>query len=145
MNRINPTQINKTQNFGIKNNNAGKEVKGMEELIRKFVNTLHTRAEREVSDYGEFSPVFEQFTNPDKTLCATDFMLKISKPPKNIEGHEKLRNLEIVAYKLPSPYKAERIIATGSKAEILKQLQSAETLEKIQEAVKGLSHNLEDI
>ena len=72
-------------------------------------------------------------------------MLKISKPPKNIEGHEKIRNLEVVAYKLPHPYKAERIIAAGNKEDILKQLKSDEVYSKIESAVKSLSHDLEDI
>ena len=143
MNEINPAKLNKTNFKGMKNMN--KEIKSLENCIKSSLTMLRIRAEREVAEYGDFAPVYEQFANPDKSLCATDFMLKISKPPKNIEGHEKIRNLEVVAYKLPHPYKAERIIAAGNKEEILKQLKSDEVYSKIESAVKSLSHDLEDI
>ena len=143
MNEINPAKLNSTQFKGIKK--MDKEVKTLETCIKKFTQALHKRAEREVPEYGDFAPVYEQFTNPDKSLTATDFMLKISKPAKNIKGHEKIRNLEVVAYKLPLPYKAETIIATGSKEDIMKQLQSAEIYTKIKEAAHNLSYNLEDV
>ncbi len=143
MNEINPAKLNKTNFKGMKNMN--KEIKSLENCIKSSLTMLRIRAEREVAEFGDFAPVYEQFANPDKSLCATDFMLKISKPPKNIEGHEKIRNLEVVAYKLPHPYKAERIIAAGNKEEILKQLKSDEVYSKIESAVKSLSHDLEDI
>lgn len=143
MNEINPAKLNKTNFKGIKK--MDKEVKTLEACIKKFTRTLSKRAEREVPEYGDFAPVYEQFPNPDKSLSATDFMLKISKPLKNIAGHEKIRNLEVIAYRLPLPYKAERIIATGSKKDIMKQLQSDEIYGKIKNAVKSLSYNLEDI
>ncbi len=143
MNKINHTEVNKANFKGIKKMN--KEIQTLETSIKKFVKTLANRAEREVPEYGDFAPVYEQFQNPDKSLVATDFMLKISKPPKNIANHEKIRNLEVVAYKLPLPYKAERIIATGNKEDILKKLQSEEVLGEIHKAVKSLSDNLEDV
>ena len=49
-------------------------------------------------------------------------MLKITKPPKEVEGHEKKRYLELVAYNLPSPYIAEKVIGHGTKEDILKKL-----------------------
>ena len=143
MNEINPAKLNKTNFKGMKNMN--KEITSLENCIKSSLTMLRIRAEREVAEFGDFAPVYEQFANPDKSLCATDFMLKISKPPKNIEGHEKIRNLEVVAYKLPHPYKAERIIAAGNKEDILKQLKSDEVYSKIESAVKSLSHDLEDI
>ncbi len=144
MDKITPGKIDKKNSFhGVKN--SADEVKKMEELIQKFVKTIHARAEREVPEYGDFAPVYEQFANPDKSMTATDFMLKISKPPKTIAGHERIRNLEVVAYRLPLPYKAERIIASGDKEEILKRLQDPEIIEKINKTAKSLSNSLEDI
>jgi len=149
MNEINPANLNKTNFKGIQkmNKDISNEVKTLESGIKEMVQKLYKAAERSqsVPEYGEFEPVYIQIANPDKTLCATDFMLKISKPPKNIEGHEKIRNLEVVAYKLPAPYKAERIIATGSKGDIMAQLKSNEIYEKIQNAAKSLSSSLEDV
>ena len=112
MNKINPIQHNKANFKGAKI--PQKEVKTMEETFKKFVKVLRDRAEREVPEYGDFAPVYEQFANTTKELSATDFMLKISKPPKSVEANEKIRNLEVVAYRLPSQYMAECIVATGT-------------------------------
>ena len=79
------------------------------------------------------------------SLEATDFMLKIVKPPKEITGHEKLRYLELVAYKLPEPYKVSRLIGKGSKDDILKQLKNPEIYNKIEENLRTMSKNLSDI
>lgn len=119
------------------------EVNTMKQHIEKMIKDVCIRAEREVPEYGDFKMVYEEFKNPDKELCATDFMLKIVKP--NLKGYEKVRNLEIVAYKLPLPYKAERVIATGSKEDILKKLKSNDLQAEIEKAVKDLSKNLEDV
>lgn len=143
MKEINTDQIHRTNFKGIKRVN--KEEKTLDSCIDLYTKKLLARAEREVPEYGEFTPVYEQFANPDKSLSATDFMLKIAKPPKTIQGHEKIRNLTVVAYRLPLPYKAERIIATGNKDDILKELQSPEVFDKIRQAANSLSYNLEDV
>lgn len=143
MNKIHSQNTNNTSFNSIKP--KINEVKNMEEHIQKMVKDLLKRAEREVPEYGDFKIVFEEFKNPDKALCASDFLLKIVKPHNSIEGHEKLRNLELVAYKLPSPYMAERLLACGSKEEILKNLESEELLKKIKDATESLSYNLSDM
>ena len=143
MNKINPIQHNKTNFKGAKI--PQKEVKKMEETFKKFVKVLRDRAEREVPEYGDFAPVYEQFANTKKELSATDFMLKISKPPKSVEANEKIRNLEVVAYRLPSPYKAECIVATGTKEELMQKLQDTKLLTEINETAESLAKDLEDI
>ena len=142
-NRINQNRTNNINFGGIKPKPS--EVKNMDELIKKMVADLLARAEREVPEDGDFKIVYEQFQNPDKNLIATDFMLKITKPPKNIEGHEKKRYLELVAYNLPSPYIAEKVIGRGSKEEILAKLKEDGLCEQIKEKLIGLSKDLEDI
>ncbi len=143
MNKINTVNLNKTNFKGLQK--MDNNVKSLDENIDESLKKLQERAQREVSEYGDFSPVYEQFKNTDKSLCATDFLLKIAKPPKNIEGHEKIRNLEVCAYKLPHSYRAERIITTGSKDEILKALSSKDLPQQIKSAIISLSENLEDI
>ena len=142
MNKINPIQQNKTKFHGAKA--PHKEVKTMEEAFKKIAKIIRDRAEREVPEYGDFAPVYEQFANPKKELSATDFMLKISKPPKSVENNEKIRNLEVIAYKLPCPYKAECIVATGTKEELMQKLQEPKTLKTINETAKSLSKDLEE-
>ena len=142
-NKISQNKINNINFQGIKP--KASEVKSMDELIKKMVADLLARAEREVPEYGDFKIVYEQFKNPDKGLFATDFMLKITKPPKNIEGHEKKRYLELVAYNLPSPYVAEKVIGHGGKEDILAKLKEPDLCEKIKEKLIQLSRDLEDI
>jgi len=148
MTEFNPHKLNNTNfqgRIGRAGSKAAKEIKTMEEHIKTMVRDILARAEREVPEYGDFAPVYEEFKNPLQELCATDFMLKITKPPKHIENHEKKRYLEVVAYKLPAPIKATRIIAVGNKEDILSKLKDKETLEKINKAARELSENLEDV
>ena len=142
MKKIQTQKFNRViiENFPTKSKN---EVTTMKQHIEKMIKDVYARAEREVPEYGDFKMVYEEFKNPDKNLCATDFMLKVVKP--NLKGYEKVRNLELVAYKLPLPYKADRIIATGSKEEILEKLKSNELQSEIEQAVKELSKCLDDI
>ncbi len=144
MNEINPVRNNKVNFNGMPK--IEKEIQTMETNVKKF---LHAAIEKintpRIPEYGDFTPFYEQFANLDKTLGASDFMLKISKPPKNVEGHQKIRNLEVIAYKLPLQYKAERIVATGTNEELLKQLKSPKIVEKIQNAAKNLSESLDDM
>ena len=94
----------------------------MEELVKKMIRDLRERVANEVPDEGEFKIIYEEFPNTDKGLDITDVMLKITKPPKCIEGHECKRYLELVLYKVPSPYICESIIGHGSKADIVATL-----------------------
>ena len=142
MEKVHSQKLNRIfiKNFPPKNKN---EVTTMKQHIEKMIKDVCKRAEREVPEYGDFKMVYEEFKNPDEALCATDFMLKVVKP--NLKGYEKVRNLELVAYKLPLPYKADRIIATGTKEEILEKLKSSELNSEIETAVKELSKCLEDV
>ena len=123
------------------------EVKSMKQQVETMVKALSEKAKdsRALPTYGEFSPLYTEFKNPDPNLCATDFLLKIVKPHNSIQGHETLRNLELVAYKLPSPYVAERLLACGTTEEILKALENPEILAKIETSLVSLSKSLSDV
>lgn len=143
MNRINKANKVNNSNFnGIKPKT--KEVKTMEQQVKKIINDVLVRAEREVPPYGDFAPVYEEFKNTNPAYDATHFMLKIVKPPKSIEGHETIRNIELTAYKIPSPYKASVVVGTGTKDEVMKKLQSSEFFTEIEESFKNLSHDLNE-
>ena len=70
-------------------------------------------------------------------------MLKISKPQGT--NDKKLRFLEAVAYDLPKPYISERVIASGTKEDILKALKNENFEEELIKTFTNLSKNLEDI
>ena len=141
MAKINPAQISSIKNQGIKN--MKKLEQNLENYTNKMVDKLLARAEREVPEYGSFKLVYEEFKNPDKNLQATDFMLKISKPEN--APNEKLRFLEAVAYDLPKPYIAQRVLASGEKSEILNSLKDSNFKRDLPQTFKNLSEELENI
>ena len=118
----------------------------MEELIRKMIRDLRGQVEEKVPKVGKFSIVYSQFHNVDKGMCATDWMLKVTQPPKTVEPTETKRYLELVAYNLPSPYIAESVMGHGKKQDILKCLQDEDNLVvKIKDKMPKLARDLEDI
>lgn len=136
MNRINP--INKIVSKGI--SKMHEEELTYEEKIQKMVKNLLARAEREVPEYGDFKSVYEEFPNTDKSITATDFMLKINKPLT--KGSEKMRNLVAVAYDIPHPYKTEQTIVHGTKKEVLDALKSEDLPSKLEKIYKELADHL---
>jgi hypothetical protein len=145
MNKINNIKTSNLKQIFSKQ--KANEVKNMKQHIEVMVKTLLEKAKdgRALPNFGDFSPLYTEFKNPNPNLCATDFLLKIVKPHNNIKGHETLRNLELVAYKLPSPYIAEKLLASGTTDEILKELNKPELLTKIEDALESLSKSLDDI
>ena len=139
MNEINPVNhTSKPQKF------KGKTaMPTLEEKVSELITKLQNR-DREVPEYGDFRIVSEVIENPDPKLPATNFVLQISKPSKNVEGHEKLRDLKAIAYNHPNPYKAEILIATGTKSGILKALNDNELQEKLPKILKKLAYDLEE-
>lgn len=117
----------------------------MVESVQKMVRDLRTRAANEVPDEGEFKIVYEEFPNTDKGLDITDIMLKITKPPKGIEGHERKRYLELVLYKLPSPYICESVVGHGSKADIMAKLYDDNLPQLIIEKIIKMERDFNDI
>lgn len=116
----------------------------MEESVKKMIRDLRARAVSEVPDEGEFKIVYEEFPNTDKGLDITDIMLKITKPPKDIEGHERKRYLELVLYNLPSPYICESIVGRGSKADIIAKLSDDNLPQFLIEKIIKMERDLSD-
>lgn len=118
----------------------------MEELIRKMIHDLLEQIDEKVPEAGQFKIVYSEFKNPDKGMRVTDWMLKITQPPKTIDPTETERYLELVAYNLPSPYIAESVMGFGSTRDIKKCLSDEDRLvEKIKDKMPNLARDLEDI
>lgn len=117
----------------------------MEELIRKMIRDLREQVDEKVPEAGRFKIVYSEFKNPDKGMRVTDWMLKITQPPKSLDPTETKRYLELVAYNLPSPYIAESVMGYGKKSDIKKLLQDEDKLmAKIKEKIPNLARDLED-
>lgn len=109
-----------------------------------MIRDLRARVANEVPDEGEFKIVYEEFPNTDKGLDITDIMLKITKPPKDIERHERKRYLELVLYKLPSPYICEAVVGRGSKADIITKLYDDNLPQFLIEKIFKMERDLSD-
>ena len=118
----------------------------MEELIRKMIHDLLEQIDEKVPEAGQFKIVYSAFKNPDKSMRVTDWMLKITQPPKTIDPSETKRYLELVAYNLPSPYIGESVMGHGTNRDIKKCLLDEDSLvEKIKNKMPQLARDLEDI
>ena len=118
----------------------------MEELILKMILDLREQVMEKVPEVGRFKIVYAAFKNPDKGYRVSDWMLKVTQPPNEIDPSESKRYLELVAYNLPSPYIAEKVIGSGLKQDILKLLQDETALvANIRERIPALARDLEDV
>lgn len=148
-NRINHNKINNINFSGVKpsNVNSGltKGVEKMEELVKKMVSDLKNKAKNKdiVPSKGDFDVVWEEFENPDKSLSATHFLLKISVP--KVPGAEDKRYLEAAAVKRGSQYGTESVICLGSTQEVLDKLNEQSIEQIIKEKFIKLAKGLEDI
>lgn len=143
MDKINQNRISSINYGSVKP--AKGEVKTMEQSLKEMIKNVLARAEREVPEYGDFAPVYENIKNHNKNLCPSEFQLKIESIPKGIENAEITRVLKLVAGKDGSSYSSSRSIAYGTKSEILDLLKSQEILSKIKNAAVKLSEDLSDM
>ncbi|MBR1425098.1 hypothetical protein IJ579_06005 [bacterium] len=142
---MNKIGFNKIGN--LKLNKGVSEINSMnvKELLENITRKISLRAEREVPEYGEFKAVEESIVNTDKTLEATDLRLKIVKAPKGAENHEILRDVYLIVSNRPTGYEAQRIVAFGTKDEILKKLASGEFLSDAAKSVAELAEKLKGL
>lgn len=100
----------------------------------KMLNDIINRAEREVPDYGDFAPVYENFKNTNPKLDIDKYQIRIFKAPKQYVSDETIRYIEAEVYTKVGDYKATLLLGTGKKEEILNQLKSKDFVEKLNNA-----------
>lgn len=113
--------------------------------ISELINKLIPKVESTVPETGDFTQVYSEYKNKDRSLCLTDVMLKVEPLPKHISDRENYRYLTCVGYKLPAPIKSSCILLKGSKEEILKLLHDESLAYRLQSVIRNLSDNLEDV
>ena len=149
MDRINQNNTNNTNFSGIKPGRANMGINdGAEKLevsIKEALSKIKEKAsdKRYLPDYGSFSPISEEFKRPSDEFYASDFMIKIFQPPVGVEGRDKKRALELSVYKDSAPYKATRLLVSGSNEDIIKKLNEGELQKEIEGAFRSLSDSLE--
>ena len=142
---------NKIINAQIQNQNFVNGVKKMTEKTSnytdsfyKMLNNLINRAEREVPEYGDFAPVYENFKNTNPELDIDRYQLKIYKAPKAYEPDETKRYLEAEVYNKAGTYKANIMLGSGKKDEIMKQIKSEDFVDKLNDTYIKLADLIEN-
>ena len=132
---------NKIINAQVQNKNFVNGVKKMSEKANNYTDSFYKmlkdlteRAEREVPEYGDFAPVYENFKNLNPKLDVDRYQLRIFKMPKAQVADETKRYLEAEVFTKAGTYKANILLGSGNKEEILKQLKSDDFVDKLNEA-----------
>jgi len=112
--------------------------------VYDIINKVATRSEREVPDYGDFAPVYEDFKNKNTDVPVGRYMLKVLKMPKADVADEKQRFIEASVYAPAGDYKAEMLLSGGHKDEILKELNSDKFPEKLNDAYLTLVDSIQN-
>ncbi len=133
MDAINPSKLNRINHTGAKI-----KMEKFEDKLVNMIDTLKTRAEREVCEYGHFREVKEIIKNTDSKSLVKDLTLQITPLPHllkgQVENFEKLRYLELVG--TGEKGQTERVILKrGTKDEIMSALKDENILSRIQHNV----------
>ena len=118
-------------NAQVQNQNFVNGVKKMTEKTSSYTDSFYKmlqklieRAEREVPEYGDFAPVYENFKNTNPNLDVDRYQLRIFKKPKSEVADETKRYIEAEVYTKAGTYKANVLLGAGKKEDIIKQLRS---------------------
>ncbi|GEM_PF-1598049 len=141
---ITNSRINNTH--GVNKMNDDKEL-SFQDRVDEMIAKVFDRTEREVPEYGAFSDVAEYMPNldPETKTLAGKYGLRIYKMPKSVVEDPKQRYIEAAAYRPAGDYKADVIVGSGHKDEILKILNSDEFPEKLNRTYGELLETLEDV
>ena len=91
------------------------------EEIDKLVEKVLSRTESEVPLSGYFAPVYENFYNNDEATkhIAGMFRLKVYRMPADIVPDPEKRYIEASVFDSGGCYKAEMLVGSGKKEEIM--------------------------
>jgi len=133
MEPINPAKLNKVSHTGRKIN-----PETFENRLSKMIDTLKTRAEREVCEYGPFKTVSENLKSKDRSDILQEIYLQVTPLPMSLKGRtpnfEKLRYLELAGIGNKGQQESV-ILARGTKGEIMKKLNDINFSEKVQNEI----------
>ena len=89
--------------------------------IDTLVERVLSRVEHEMPQSGYFAPVYENFYNNDEATkhIAGMFRLKVYKMPADIVPDPKKRYIEASVFDSGGCYKAEMLVGSGKKEEIM--------------------------
>jgi hypothetical protein len=100
--------------------------------IADIIKRLSGR-DREISDYGPFSPVKESFSNTNKEFFIDEVALQISEPiDKTIPDQKTTRYLKLLISS-PSRSEASFMLEEGNKKDCLRYLKNPDLVDEIKD------------
>ena len=110
-----------------------KNFKSFRDYVDDIILRLVERVENEVPDTGDFDPVLEFFTNPssDTREYVGRYGLRVYKMAKDVVPDPSKRYVEAAAYVPSGMYKADYVVASGTKEEILSVIRTDEFAMKL--------------
>lgn len=117
-----------------------------QDYVDDVIQRVIKRVEAEVPDTGDFMPVIEFFTNPSsKTRDDVGrYGLRVYKMRKDIVPDPSKRYVEAAAYDPSGCYKADFVVASGTKDEILAKMVTEEFSMKLCDDYANLTDLMHD-
>ena len=115
----------------------------MSEILQTMVDNLLLQVKDKVPAEGDFPVVFEEYEVEDKSIGSSHIFLKVSHV--SVGGTNNERYLELAALNRPSPYGAELVVKLGTTQDIISELQDPLLIDKLQDKLKRLIRDLEDV
>lgn len=119
----------------------------MKDYVDELVGRVVKRVDSEVPEAGEFSDIFEFFSNPN--MATSDVVgkygLHIYKMPEDVVADPKKRYIEACAYTPSAQYKATLICGSGTKAEISAVMRVPAFSQRLHDTFAKLLNMLQDL
>ena len=111
---------------------SSSQLTSFQDFVDDLLERTFCRVERDMPEFGDFIPIQEFFLNPDPDTrdVVGKYGIKIYKMKYEIEPDPKKRYVECEAYVPDASYKADILIASGYKDEILATLKDNNFHEK---------------
>ncbi len=139
LNYYNNSYSAKTASFGNAPQKTG-EKKMFEEQVNSSIDELIQRAEREVPEYGIFSPVNIALKNEDPEVYAKNFKIGVETSAVDKNAKRKV----VINADYPNSYRtASGTIFSGTKEEVLKFLKDNTSKKDIIRTLKMFSKDIE--
>ena len=102
-----------------------REITCFEDQVDELLERVLARIEREVPEEGDFNPVLELFNNLDEEsqYYVGKYGMKVYSMGKSVDADQRKRYVEAAAYIPSGDYKADIVVCSGSKEDIVKKLQ----------------------
>lgn len=117
------------------NKKADFEVNPLDVNIAKMQYNLLSRLEREMPENGDFAPVIEQYFSKDPTLNLSEIKVTCSNV-KDKSAKNTTRALEVLCSDKSGSKEIKKLLAKGSKKDILEYLNTTDFFAAIKNTVK---------